>query len=294
MSTTTPSVELLVDAHAIVGEGPFWHHEEAVLYWVDITGKLVHRYDPASGRDTTIDVGQTVGAARPRRSGGLVLALQDGFAALDTATGGVEWLAEVEKDDPTNRMNDGACDSAGRFWAGTMSFTERTGAGSLYRLDADHRVTRMLGDLTIANGIGWSPDDLIMYYIDSTTGRLDAFDFDAAQGTIANRRTVAEMALPGAVPDGLTVDAEGYIWVALWGGWCVRRYAPDGRLDRTIELPVSQVSACAFGGRDLEDLYITSASANLSDERRAREPHAGGLFRCRPGVRGLPVHAYGG
>ena len=294
MSTTTPSVDLLVDAHAVVGEGPFWHQEEAVLYWVDITGKLVHRYDPASGQDTTIDVGQAVGAARPRRSGGLVLALQDGFAALDTATGRVEWLAEVEKDDPTNRMNDGACDSAGRFWAGTMSFTERQGAGSLYRLDVDHRVTLMLGDLTISNGIGWSPDDRIMYYIDSTTGRLDAFDFDAARGTIGNRRMLAEMDLPGAVPDGLTVDAEGYIWVALWGGWCVRRYAPDGRLDRPIELPVSQVSACAFGGADLADLYITSASANLSDEQRAREPHAGALFRCRPGVRGLHVHAYGG
>jgi sugar lactone lactonase YvrE len=290
----TPSVELLVDAHAVVGEGPFWHPDEEVLYWVDIMGHLVHRYDPARAQDTTIDVGQAVGAARPRASGGLVLAVQDGFAALDPATGRVEMLAEVEKSNADNRMNDGACDSAGRFWAGTMSFSERAGAGSLYRLETDHRVTKLLDNLTISNGIGWSPDDRLMYYIDSRTLGLDVFDFERASGAISNRRRLATTNMEGAVPDGLAVDAEGYIWVALWGGWAVHRYAPDGQLDRAISLPVSQVSACAFGGPNLQDLYITSATNNLSAEQRSREPNAGGLFRCRPGVRGLPTHSYRG
>lgn len=294
MSAGTVPVDLIVDAHADVGEGPFWHPREGVLYWVDIVGSLVHRYDPASGDDTAIDVGQAVGAARPRASGGLVLAVRDGFAALDPATGRVEMLAEVEQDDPTNRMNDGACDSAGRFWAGTMSFSERQGAGSLYRLGTDHAVTKLLDNLTVSNGIGWSSDDRLMYYIDSATHRLDVFDYDPQAGTIANRRQLAAIDVAGAVPDGLTVDAEGYIWVAHWGGWAVHRYAPDGRLDRTVALPVSQVSACAFGGPDLRDLYITSASHSLSPDQLGREPHAGGLFRCRPGIAGVPTNSYRG
>jgi sugar lactone lactonase YvrE len=294
MSTESLSVDLVVDAHADVGEGPFWHADEQALYWVDILERLVHRYDPARGEDTSVDVGQAVGAARPRAHGGLVLAVQDGFAALDLSTGRVEMLAEIEADDASTRMNDGACDSAGRFWAGTMSFTEREGAGTLYRLDADRRVTAMLDGLTISNGIGWSPDDRLMYFVDSTTRGLDVFEFDSMEGTLRNRRRLTLVDMEGAIPDGLTVDAEGYIWVALWGGWAVHRYAPDGGLDRVVSLPVSQVSACAFGGPDLGDLYITSAHHNLSPERLNREPHAGGLFRCRPGVRGRLTHSYRG
>jgi sugar lactone lactonase YvrE len=290
----TVPVELVADAHAVVGEGPFWHPDEQALYWVDILGNTVHRYDPAGGKDSTISVSQAVGAARPRERGGLVVAIEDGFAALDTATGRLEMLADVERDQPANRMNDGACDSAGRFWAGTMAFEADERAGSLYRLETDHRVVKVLDGLTISNGIGWSPDDRLMYYIDSHTHNLDVLDFEPASGAAGNRRQLAVIDADGALPDGLAVDAEGYIWVALWGGWAVRRYAPDGRLDRVISLPVSQVSACAFGGPGLQDLYITSATNKLSPERLSREPHAGGLFRCRPGVRGLPTYSYRG
>jgi sugar lactone lactonase YvrE len=285
-------VELVLDAHAQVGEGPFWHAGEAVLYWLDITRSLVHRYDPRTGENTMIDVGQPVGVARPRAAGGLVLALRDGFAVLDTASGTVEMLAEVERDVPGNRMNDGACDSMGRFWAGTMPTAENGPTGALYRLERDHRVVKMLDRVTIANGIAWSPDDRTMYYIDSPTLGVDLFDYEPGSGSLANRRRLVSIDLPGAVPDGMTVDAEGYLWVALWGGWSVRRFAPDGTLDRVIPLPVSQVSACAFGGPDLRDLYITTAANNLTAERRTHEPLAGGLFRCRPGVTGLPARVY--
>lgn len=289
-----PAVKLLVDAHADVGEGPFWHAREGVLYWVDIPPGLVHRYDPATGQDSVFHVGQTVGAARPRASGGLVLAVTDGFASLDTKTGKVEMLADAERDRPDMRMNDGACDSSGRFWAGTMPFNEHEPIGALYRLDADLHVNKMVEGVTISNGIAWSLDDRTMYYIDSATKGVDAFDYDAASGSISNRRRVATITVSGAVPDGMTIDSEGYLWVALWGGWGVHRFAPDGTLDRVIALPVAQVSACTFGGPDLQDLYVTSAARGRTAADLEKEPHAGGLFVCRPGVTGRPTHSFKG
>ena len=292
LDRTVSDVELVVDAHAEVGEGPVWHAPQAVLIWVDITRNLVHRYKPSTGQNGTIDVGQPVGAAVARASGGLVLALRDGFGALDPTTGEVQIIAAVEADIPGNRMNDGAVDSAGRFWAGTMDFDERPGAGALYRLETDHQVVKILGDLTISNGIGWSLDDRTMYFIDSGSRQVTAFDYDAPTGAIANPRQLVAIPPQVGVLDGLAVDAEGYVWVALWGGWAVHRYTPSGALDRVVELPTALVSSCAFGGPDLADLYITTATRDLSPGERADQPQAGGLFRCRPGVTGLPSHSF--
>jgi sugar lactone lactonase YvrE len=289
MSDGTSDVELVVDAHAIVGEGPIWHPDRQLLSWVDIEGCRVHWYDPARNLDTSVDVGQPVGAALPRRAGGLILALRDGFAALDG--GQVRMLIDVEADDPNTRMNDGACDRAGRLWAGTMAFAERHGAGTLYRLDPDLRVTAAVTGVTISNGIGWSPDDMLMYFIDTPTMGLDVFAYDPTTGALGARRRLVTFPEGRGMPDGLTVDAEGYIWVALWGGWAVQRYAPDGTLDRTIQVPAAQTSSCAFGGADLGDLYITTAARGVSV---AEQPHAGGLFRCRPGVVGQPEFAFAG
>ncbi|HWE62581.1 MAG TPA: SMP-30/gluconolactonase/LRE family protein [Chloroflexota bacterium] len=285
----TPDVELVVDAHAIVGEGPIWHPDRQLLSWVDIEGCRVHWYDPAQNQDTSVDVGQPVGAALPRRAGGLVLALRDGFAALDGDQ--VRMLVEVEADNPDNRMNDGACDSAGRLWAGTMAIKEQHGAGALYRLDPDLRLTRVLTGVSISNGIGWSLDDSRMYYVDTATLGLDVFDYNVATGELGARRRLVTFPGEDGAPDGLTVDAEGYIWVALWGGWAVHRYAPDGTFDRAISVPAAQTSSCAFGGPDLGDLYITTAARGTPV---GEQPHAGGLFRCRPGVTGLPEHAFAG
>ena len=290
----TSEVELVLDAHAELGEGPTWHAAESALVWVDITRCLVHRYTPASGRDESIDVGQHVGAAAPRAAGGLVLALRDGVGILDTATRRVEMIADIEADHPGNRMNDGKCDSAGRFWAGTMAYDNRPGAGALYRLETDRHVARVLSAVTISNGIGWSLDDRLMYYIDTPTLGVDVFDYEAATGAITNRRRLITIPPEAGQPDGMTVDSDGFLWVALWGGWAVHRYSPKGVLDRVVKLPVAKVTSCAFGGPDLADLYITSASIELSPDELREQPHAGGLFRHRPGVAGLPTHSFKG
>jgi sugar lactone lactonase YvrE len=291
---TTTDVELVLDARAELGEGPVWDGATRSLLWVDISRGLVHRFDPTTARDEAFDVGRPVGAAVPTASGGLAIAAHDGFALVDPETGDVELVAELETDRPETTMNDGACDPAGRFWAGTKDVGARRPIGSLYRLDADHRVTRVLPDVTLSNGLGWSPDGRAMYYIDSTTYRVDGFTFDPETGDVGDRRVVVELPEEWGLPDGLTVDEEGMLWVAFWGGSAIRRIAPDGSVTGTVTLPVTQVTSCAFGGEGLADLYVTSARVGLTDEELRRQPNAGGLLRLRPGVRGLPSAPFAG
>ena len=289
-----PTPELVLDAGADLGEGPTWDAQARVLVWVDIMAGRVHRFDPATGADEALEVGQPVGAAVPTTSGGLAVAASDRFCLLDPATGKTESLVEVESDLPATIMNDGKCDPAGRFWAGTKDAEGRRPLGSLYRLDADRTLARVLADVTISNGLGWSPDLRTMYYIDSATYGIDGFDFDRETGAVANRRRLVDIPEGWGLPDGMTVDAEGFLWVAFWGGSAVRRLAPDGRVVSMIGFPVSQVTSCAFGGDDLADLYVTTARIGLSDAQLQAQPHAGGLFRVRSGVRGLPEHPYVG
>jgi sugar lactone lactonase YvrE len=234
-----------------------------------------------------------VGALACAADGGVVLAVAGGFARLDWDSGTVKMLATVEADRPQNRMNDGACDPAGRFWAGTMALDERPHAGALYRLDPDGTVHTMLTEVSISNGIDWTPDGRGMYYVDSPTRRIDVFDFDARSGAIANRRTFVELPAEAGFPDGLTVDAEGFVWLALWGGAALHRYDPEGARERIVPLPVSHPTSCAFGGADLDELFVTSARRPLSAEERARQPMAGGLIRLRPGVVGRPPGLFG-
>jgi len=191
-------------------------------------------------------------------------------------------------------MNDGKCDPAGRFWAGTMDVGDQRGRGALYRLGTDLGVTRVLQGVTTSNGIDWSPDGQTMYYVDSGYPTIDAMDFEGSTGTPTRRRTVLSLGPGDGTPDGLTVDADGHIWLALWGGWEVRRFAPDGAPGPVVRLPVARVTSCVFGGEDLGDLYITSAWSGLSDDERASQPHAGGVFRCRPGVHGRPARRFAG
>ncbi len=286
--------ELVLDARAEHGEGPMWHAAENVLVWVDIARHLVHLYDPASGNDRAIDVGQPVSAVAPRASGGLVMALQEGYAALDTASGQVELIAAVDKGTTPGRMNDGKCDSEGRFWAGTMAFSQQRGSATLYRLERDHSVTTMLRDVTIPNGPAWSLDSRTIYFNPGATGGVDAYDFDPLTGALSNRRPFISIPSDVGAPDGLTVDDEDHVWVAVWGGWAVHRYTPDGQLERVVRLPAAHVSCPTFGGADLTDLYITTSPEGLSDEERHAQPHAGSLFRYRPGVAGPAPFAYQG
>ncbi len=286
-------MEIALDAGAELGESPLWDADRAELLWLDITRHQIHRFDPTTGTDRHSDAGQPVGAVGLHAAGGLIGALRDGFACIDE-TGEPTFVAATEVENASTRMNDGKVDPKGRFWAGTMAFDASPGAGSLYRLEPDGRVEHVLGGLTISNGMDWSADRRLMYFIDSTTYRVDVFDYDDETGVIRGRRALCTIGEGETMPDGMTLDADGYLWVAVWGGSCLLRYAPDGSQVSRLPVPASQVTSCAFGGPDLRDLYITTASRGLTAEQRAREPHAGALFVCRPGPQGLPPHHFGG
>jgi len=285
--------ELALDIGAELGEGPVWDSHAGCLYFVDILRGKVHRFEPDSRALKSYDVGQPVGAVALAGAGDLVLAVRDGFAGLALDTGAVRIIADVERDRRDQRMNDGNCDAAGRFWAGTMALDERADAGALYRLDPDGTVHTMLAAVSISNGIDWSADNRRMYFIDSPSQRVDVFDFDVASGSIANRRAFVQIPSGEGVPDGLTIDADDHVWVSLWRGGAVHRYAPDGSLAAVVRLPVTHPTSCCFGGDGLADLFITTAFIALDPAERTRQPHAGALFRCRPGVVGRPANWFG-
>lgn len=287
--------ELMLDAKVLLGEGPWWNAATQQLYWVDIEGCAVHVFDPATGEDRRIDVGQMAGAVVGRKSGGVALALQHGFYGLDLETEKLTLLVDPEADLPENRFNDGKCDSQGRFWAGTTRINHDQQVGSLYRLDADLTVHRELGEVWISNGLAWSSNDRTMFFIDSPIRQVVAFDFDADAGSINNKRLVIEIPEGAGFPDGMTIDEEGMLWIALWDGWRVIRVNPaDGKIINEIRMPVARPTSCVFGGANLDELYITSASTRMSAEELAKQPLAGGLFRCSPGVRGLPMTPFVG
>ncbi len=290
------AAELVIDAKATLGEGAIWHAQKQRLYWVDILAGHVHIYDPVTNRNRTIEVGQPVGTVVPRRSGGVIVAVRHGFASLDLESGALHVLCEVEHDLPNNRFNDGKCDPAGRLWAGTMSMHgEEPGAGSLYCLEQDHSVRRMLTGVTVSNGIVWSLDQSTMYYIDTPTLEVTAFDYDVATGSISRPRAVVRIPKDQGLPDGMTIDAEGMLWIAHWGGSQVSRWDPaSGQQIQAVHVPTPLVTSCAFGGSNLDELYITTARIGLDETALREQPHAGGLFRAYPGVRGVEAVEFAG
>lgn len=281
----TTAYEVAVPAQAELGEGPTWDPAAGRLVWVDILASRVHTYDPATGRRTVRTTEQHVGAAKPRVGGGLVLNLRDGVGLVDP-DGTFRWLHRDPV--PGRRGNDAAVAPDGALWAGTMRYDESPGGGTLTRVTGDGTARLVLDDVTVSNGTGWSPDGRLMYYIDTPTRRIDVFDVDGPR--VRNRRPLARVEDGAGYPDGLTVDADGCVWVALWDGGAVRRYTPDGRLDRVIELPVPRTTACAFGGPDLTDLYITTARTGLT----APHPLSGALLVVPGAGRGLPQPAFAG
>jgi len=287
-------VECVLPATAYLGEGPLWSPAEARLYWVDILAPAVHRFDPASGRNETRALPRLIGALALRRRGGLVALTQHGLEALDFATGRLSPIVDPEADIPDNRFNDAKCDRKGRLWAGTMRLDASPGCGALYRFDPDGGWERVAGGFTVSNGLDWSPDGRTLYFVDSAESAILAFDVDAAAGTIRNRRVLVRARPEEGRPDGLTVDALGFIWCAMWDGWAVHRYAPDGRLDRIVRMPTPRPSSCIFGDGDLGTLYVTTGRIRLAAQRLAEAPLSGSLFALRPGVRGLPPSAFGG
>lgn len=285
------------------GEGPTWDAGRGELLWVDIAGGLVRRARiDAGGALTETGVhrgGNTVGAVVPAADGGWLLAADGGFTHL-AADGTARVLLALPGEGGTaadggTRMNDAACDPAGRFFAGTMAFDERPGAGRLYRLDLDGSVTVVLDGLTVSNGIGWSPDGRTVYLADSGPGVVRAHGYDVDTGAFAEGRVLLEFDGTDGVADGLAVDDEGCLWTALWGGGQVRRWAPDGELLAVVEVPgVTRTSSCAFAGPAGDLLVVSTSAEGLDDAARAAQPDAGRLFTARPGVAGPPAPVYRG
>jgi sugar lactone lactonase YvrE len=287
--------ELVSDAKATLGEGAIWHAREGKLHRVDVEAGRLHVFNPADGSQSALDVGQPIGTVVPRARGGVMLALGHEFAALDLGTGRLTPWGEPDSN-PRDRFNDGKCDPAGRFWAGTINLDRTPGAASLYCLEPDGRVRTMLEGVTNSNGITWSPDQTTMYYIDTPTRQVTAFDYDPATARIANPRAVIAIPPELGKPDGMTIDAEGMLWIALWGGGCVGRFDPkSGNALATVSVAARRVSSCALGGPNRDELYITTARSGASESelaaapRRRRVPRPAG----RPWSPGLRVRRIG-
>jgi sugar lactone lactonase YvrE len=289
------SFEVLTKYRAEIGEGPSWDSRSSTLYWVDILRGNVHRFQPDNGKDNFIHTGGYVSSVVPRKSGDVMVTLQHGFYALDLKTCNVTLIREVEKDLASNRFNDGKCDAYGRYWAGTMSLDGSKSKGGLYFLSRDNTVTEKLSSVSCSNGLGWSPDNKVMYYIDTPTRRVVCFDFTLETGEIEKKRTVVDFTNQQGSPDGMTVDQEGMIWVAQWGGSKVSRWNPStGKMLDQIVLPTMCVSSCCFGGKNLDELYITTARRGSEEQTPSEQPYAGALFRAKVEVGGLPTFSFDG
>lgn len=281
-------VECVLAAKPLQGEGPLWSPGRGVLYWVDILGPALHVFDPRQGSDRSIPFPVMLSALAETSDGRLAIATQRGVQLFDLATSRLAPLVDPEPGLGANRLNDAKVDRRGRLWVGSMAIDGSPGHGSLYRIDGRGRVTAVDSGFAISNGIAWSPDDRYLYFIDSGTGRVYRYDFDLASGSVGARTTLIAFAEESGRPGGMTVDAEGFLWIAHYDGWAVSRFAPDGRLDRRIVLPVPRPTSCIFGGEGLGDLFVTSARIRLSAERIAEAPLSGSVFRVATGVRGLP------
>jgi sugar lactone lactonase YvrE len=289
-------VQCVLKWDAIIGESPLWHPQERRLYWVDIQGKKVQRFDPETGRNETFNLPDLVTCLAFRKNGGLLLTLRKDIAFFDPGSGKLERLATVEAEKHDNRFNDGRVDPQGRFWAGTMGDPGwDQPVGSLYRFDPDRTVTPMCTQVICSNGTDWGPDGRTMYYTESFRYTIFAFDFDPETGSLANRRVFAAVDRNlGAFPDGLCVDAEGYVWSNQVGIGRVVRYDPAGRIEREIRLPVPRAVGCTFGGEDLGTLFITSARETMTPRQLQDAPLSGSLFAVEPGVKGKSAIPFDG
>lgn len=288
---TSYVVETVIQVPTILGEGPLWSPDEGVLYWLDIFKPTINRFDPASGRNTVRDLPEPIYALGLRRGGGFVAAMERGFSLLDSDK--IEVLCNPNVGVDVN-FNDGKVDRRGRFWSGTMARDWKSPLGVLFRLDADGTARAMQSGIVLSNGLGWNPDDSVMYHTDFKKRTVYAYDFDAAAGTLANRRPCVVLEEGDGLPDGMTVDAEGCLWIAHWDGWCVTRHDPRGREILRIDFPVPRPTCPAFGGADLSTLYVTSGTMHLSEAQLAEAPLSGALFAIEADVRGLPEPAFAG
>ena len=287
------ALECALPYGAFLGEAPAWLAELDALLWVDILAPSINVSIMATGQTKVVRTSELVSAVVPRRRGGYVAVMQGGFRAIDLDSGEMTDLA-TPPDMAGRRFNDAKCDPAGRLWAGTLALDASPGQGILYSLDADHSLRAMDRDFHICNGLGWSPDGTRLYLADSGAAVIYCYEFDVGSGNLANRRVLIEFDSGHGTPDGMAIDAEGFLWVAIWDGWEVRRFAPDGKLDRVIAVPVPRPTSCAFGGKDMKTLFVTSARIRLSATQLAMAPLSGSIFRLPVGVPGAPVAFFAG
>jgi len=280
-------VELLFDSKALLGESPVWEARTQTLYWLDILNKRVY----ADG-ELLVELDDLIGCMAPRKSGGLILTTRFSFTSLEVDTTKLTLLSSLENEPSNNRFNDGKCDPRGRFLAGTMDMGESDPSGSLYSFDGKS-ITKLLSSTTISNGLTWSPDYKAFYYIDTPTREVKAFDYDLETGAIANPRVVVRVPESLGWPDGMTSDMQGNLWIAMWGGAQVTKWDPNtGKLLEQIPVPAMNVSSCIFGGKNLNELYITSARKGLDEAALTRYPLTGGVFRLQTKVEGVPTFEF--
>lgn len=290
------TINVVSDIKCMLGEGPFWEDRTYSIYWVDIPGCEFHIYEFRSGKQKAYKIGQMIGCIVPGKDPDIIFAaLENGFASFSMAKGELNMISDPEHDMPGNRFNDGKCDVMGRFWAGTMSRDEEPGKGALYTLEKDFSVQKKVDKVGVSNGLAWSMDHKIMYYIDTLTFRIVAYDFDPETGNIRNPRVAVKIPQENGFPDGMTIDNEGKLWVAHWEGSRVCRWDPEsGQKIGSIDMPVSKPTSCTFGGEKLDRLFVTSARVDLDEKQLAGEPLAGSLFVIDGlGVQGRRVNRFG-
>lgn len=279
---TDTQLEIVVQHTCLLGEGPVWDAARKLICWVDILNGAIHEYSPQQKTHRTIETHQMIGSMAVCTNGNFIAALQNGFAFIDRESGEIKMIADPENYLLNNRFNDGKCDPAGRFWAGTMSLSEEPGAGNVYMLENNFPYTKKIEAVTISNGMAWSLDHHTFYYIDTPVFEVVAYDYDKNSGHISNKRTAIKIDEKDCNPDGMTIDNEGMLWVAHWDGWQLTRWNPNtGEKLHSIKLPVSKVTSCTFGGDNYEDLYITSARVGLTEEQLKQQSLAGSIFVIR-------------
>jgi len=272
-----------------LGEGAFWNYKTGELYWIDIEGKKLFVYDPETKKNRKFDLHSRPGTVVPSaRKDTAVIAMEDGIYLIDTKTGKTSLLSDPEKDIKINRFNDGKCDPNGNLWVGSMNLKQDQASAFLYKIEPDGRSTAMLDSITISNGIVWTKDKSIMYYIDTPTGKIMAYDYDQASATISNKRVAVVVPESVGYPDGMCIDENDMLWVGLWNGNAVGNFDPaTGKLIRKIEVPAHNVTSCAFGGKNLDILYITTAGTDMTPEEQKQYPYAGSVFKFTPGIKGI-------
>jgi len=290
---TNSKVEVAYKTKALLGEGAIWDAKTSQLYWIDIEGKKLHILDPKNHVDKVIKTPSKIGTVVPTENGDVLVALEDGVYQLNLKTEAITLFADMHKSLEGKRLNDGKCDPKGRFWVGSMHMEQKKGAANLYTINNSGLVDTKIDSVTISNGIVWTSDHKTMYYIDTPTSEIKAYDYDMKTGHISNQRVVVKISVALGYPDGMTIDEEDMLWVGMWNGNAVIRFNPKtGEILQKIEVPAHNITSCAFGGDDLETLYITSASIDMTEEEKKAYPLAGSVFKVKPEVKGVKSYLF--